>query len=571
MSKSKRAKMKVINATKDNKYVEMFDAFRKNPRPYINADGPYKNLKATKTNLSLFHWLEDTSHETQVNFMCAFVRGLRKGLNRKAYCGFTHKFKFKDLRMTNEHALGAAQIFPKASGLESNYTTWHQAMNRYHSTQKDIIRIANVGSLIKAKQYTWPGLQINHTMWFGLMREEAEILDICLRVRGAPEPKAESMPVKMMMCLFSFVVKLIGSMQDGSISGTSLLWILLVFTILFQPGRSAEEFIKRNWTNDVHFGHDLEGNYVYFREAMATKGLGTDVTKNRNRVKEKVYEREDQRGFYSVLKYYQSVRPNAAEVSESVAKRKEHVDVNKVYDGYFLQPRGLVQVREDGSKCLFNNMNMGSTNVNALWKGLLRAAEIDWYSLYSCRATCATMMAQVSGMDLFEIASKTGHSSQSITKYVRVELANEKKENECMMDDHQQNIFERLNTNIYGGITQNNGNPPRTLDQPRMLCTNPPRNNSNNLPSNQYVSLPMFVTDPLSLPIPIPPSDTHHPTVAYGATHYPTDSHHPTVAYGAPYPPRAQQRRPPIRIDGYDLHVTNNEDYPINPNYNFMH
>eukprot|EP01083_Nonionella_stella_P117361 349663_1 len=96
---------------------------------------------------------------------------------------------------------------------------------------------------------------------------------------------------------------------------------------LKSPCRTLEErrqrgrCCKRSWENDVNFGVDLGGKYCIFREAMNTKTLNTSDA-NQNRISEKIYQRADRKGLYSLLSEYSKVRPRQSDIDESQKRKK---------------------------------------------------------------------------------------------------------------------------------------------------------------------------------------------------------------------------------------------------------
>eukprot|EP01083_Nonionella_stella_P117362 349668_1 len=134
--------------------------------------------------------------------------------------------------------------------------------------------------------------------------------------------KAKSMTVETLLALLAFVALLYPMGAEAhNWNGTDLLSATLAHTITLQPGRSATEFCKRSWENDVNFGVDLGGKYCIFREAMNTKTLNTSDA-NQNRISEKIYQRADRKGLYSLLSEYSKVRPRQSDIDESQKRKK---------------------------------------------------------------------------------------------------------------------------------------------------------------------------------------------------------------------------------------------------------
>eukprot|EP01083_Nonionella_stella_P177002 620893_1 len=506
--RGKKAKRKVKNVAKDAKYVRLFNHFRKNIAHFTDQAGSYKNLSVVNGDKDLFGWMIHTPFIIQQNTFCAFIRTLRLDLYQKQYLNHsTGKFKFRDLSTYPCTASDAKSVYPMGSGLESNFTTFHQSMNRHNTECRDKWRLENVGAVAYPSEWdlNWKKININSTDYYCLQQEEEKIIDRCELVRGNKNKKAKSMTVETLLALLAFVALLYPMGAEAhNWNGTDLLSATLAHTITLQPGRSATEFCKRSWENDVDFYVDSGGKYCIFREAMNTKTLNTSDA-NQNRISEKIYQRADRKGLYSLLSEYSKVRPRQSDIDESQKRKKKHskeeadAEDATLATGYFLQIRGMYLTRSDGSQLMFQNINMGETNVKRLWDDLLVRAKIPDYSLYSARATAATAMMEISKWNLNQISNATGHTTSCVSVYVQKELAQKRRhERDCAINNHQNNMHNHL-----AQMTQNTNTNRNHNRMNRSNVALP-------LPSLNMQAFPMIPLPSLSMTQPIPPPQIPH-------------------------------------------------------------
>eukprot|EP01083_Nonionella_stella_P177003 620894_1 len=446
--RGKKAKRKVKNVAKDAKYVRLFNHFRKNIAHFTDQAGSYKNLSVVNGDKDLFGWMIHTPFIIQQNTFCAFIRTLRLDLYQKQYLNHsTGKFKFRDLSTYPCTASDAKSVYPMGSGLESNFTTFHQSMNRHNTECRDKWRLENVGAVAYPSEWdlNWKKININSTDYYCLQQEEEKIIDRCELVRGNKNKKAKSMTVETLLALLAFVALLYPMGAEAhNWNGTDLLSATLAHTITLQPGRSATEFCKRSWENDVDFYVDSGGKYCIFREAMNTKTLNTSDA-NQNRISEKIYQRADRKGLYSLLSEYSKVRPRQSDIDESQKRKKKH------------------------SK-----------------------EEAD-------AEDATSAMMEISKWNLNQISNATGHTTSCVSVYVQKELAQKRRhERDCAINNHQNNMHNHL-----AQMTQNTNTNRNHNRMNRSNVALP-------LPSLNMQAFPMIPLPSLSMTQPIPPPQIPH-------------------------------------------------------------